>query len=174
VFEALGPKFLELITTPFGHAELVWGIVPLYFGWLANELTTRKSASYRTAIQTGFSFLWAGAHWAVQYLTAHPTAAANFDLQQFLAVNVTVTALVIGLGAVALYSGVRKRYPRYGSFLGHTRFSNYFMITIFPLQAGALAWSWQYLLAICIFALPVWLIFDFGLAGVRNRGASRK
>jgi len=52
--------FIELIATPFQHMELVWGIVPLYFGLLLNELTSAK-ANFRTAIQTGFSFLWAAA-----------------------------------------------------------------------------------------------------------------
>lgn len=53
--------FAELIVTPFQFMELVWGIVPLYFGLLLNELTSAK-ANFRTAIQTGFSFLWAGTH----------------------------------------------------------------------------------------------------------------
>ena len=51
--------FAELIRTPFQHLELVWGIVPLYFALLLSELTSVKK-SFRTAIQTGFSFLWAG------------------------------------------------------------------------------------------------------------------
>lgn len=54
--------FEKLIRTPFQHVELIWGMVTLDFGWLLNELTSNR-ASYRTAIQTGFSFLWAGAHW---------------------------------------------------------------------------------------------------------------
>ena len=44
--------FTELIRTPFQHLELVWGIVPLYFGLFLSEMTSSK-ASYRTAIQTG-------------------------------------------------------------------------------------------------------------------------
>ena len=52
--------FAGLISTPFGYAALIWGIVPLYFGLLLNELTADK-ANFRTALQTGFSFLWAGA-----------------------------------------------------------------------------------------------------------------
>ena len=54
--------FAGLIATPFEHISLVWGIVPLYFGLLLNELTSDK-ANFRTALQTGFSFLWAGAQW---------------------------------------------------------------------------------------------------------------
>jgi len=88
VFEALGPRFLEILISPFGHAEMVWGIVPLYFGWIVNELTSAKP-SYHTAIQTGFSFMWAGAHWSYQYLSTKPTSADDFNLRIFLAVNVT-------------------------------------------------------------------------------------
>src|ERR1035441_10790480 len=54
--------FAELIRTPFQHLELVWGIVPLYFALLLSELTSAKK-NFNTAIQTGFSFLWAGAQW---------------------------------------------------------------------------------------------------------------
>lgn len=52
--------FVELIATPFEQMELVWEIVLLYFGLLLNETTAAK-ANFRTAIQTGFSFLWVGA-----------------------------------------------------------------------------------------------------------------
>ena len=36
--------FCELIQTPFLHVALVWGIVPLYFGLLLNELTSAKAS----------------------------------------------------------------------------------------------------------------------------------
>jgi hypothetical protein len=54
-------------------------------------------------------------------------------------------------------------------FLGHTRFANYFMITIFPMQARVLGWTWNYLIAITLFAVPVWLVLHFALMPVRNR-----
>jgi len=153
----LWATFAELIVTPFQHMELVWGIGPLYFGWICNELTSSRR-SYRTAIQTGFSFLWAGAHWTYQHVATHPEARQHLTPQALLAVNVIVTVLVLLLGAAALVSGLRRKYPRYGSFLGHTRFSNYFMITIFPIQSQYLDWSWERLLAILLFAVPVWLL----------------
>jgi hypothetical protein len=52
--------FVELIQTPFRHSWMIWGIVPLYFALALNELTSAK-ANFRTAIQTGFSFIWAAA-----------------------------------------------------------------------------------------------------------------
>lgn len=147
--------------------ELVWGIGPLYFGWLFNELTSSKR-SFRTAIQTGFSFLWAGAHWTHQHLTAHPDARQPLTPEALLAVNVTVTVLVLLLGAAALLSGLRRKYPRYGSFLGHTRFSNYFMIAIYPIQSRYLDWSWERFLAIVLFAVPIWLLVHVGLKPLRK------
>ena len=80
-----------------------------------------------------------------------------------------VTGLVLVLGAVALYSGLRRRFPKYASFLGHTRFSNYFMITIYPIQAHALEWTWNRLAAIALFAVPVWLVLHFGLMPLRGK-----
>ncbi len=146
---------------------MVWGIVPLYFGWLANEMNSNQAA-YRTAIQTGFSFIWAGAHWSYKYLTANPDAARDFNLKIFLAVNVTVTVLALVLGVVALASGLRRKFPKYGKFLGHTRFSNYFMITIFPMQSGYLVWSWERIVAIVVFAVPLWMLIHFMLKPLRR------
>jgi hypothetical protein len=163
----LWTTFAELIVTPFQHVELIWGIVPLYFGWLFNELTSAKK-SFRTAIQTGFSFLWAGAHWTYQYFGAHPTITRHLTPETLMAVNVMVTMLVLLVGAAALVSGLCRKYPRYGSFLGHTRFANYFMIAIFPIQSRYLDWSWERLLVIGLFAIPVWLLVHVGLIPFRR------
>jgi hypothetical protein len=160
--------FAELVATPFGHAPLVWGIVPLYFALLLNEMTSAR-ANFRTAIQTGFSFLWAGAQWLWHYFVPHATHGRYLELNAMPPVNLLVTLLVLALGLAALVSGFRKRFPPYGRFLGHTRFMNYFMIAIFPIQAHYLDWTWDRLMAIGLFAVPVWLVLHFGLMPVRNR-----
>ena len=161
--------FAELIRTPFQHLGLVWGIVPLYFALVLSELTSAKR-SFRTAIQTGFSFLWAGAQWVYLHgQNAAPPAGSGMALKGIPPVNLVVTGIVLVLGVAALYSGLRRRYPRYASFLGHTRFSNYFMITLYPIQAHALEWTWKRLAAIFIFAVPVWLVLHFGLMPFRGR-----
>ncbi len=158
--------FAELIRTPFAHIGLVWGIVPLYFALLLNELTSTK-ANFRTAIQTGFSFLWAGAQWLYLYYPSHHLGRPPIELKT-LPINLVVTLLVLALGAVALVSGIRRRYPRFCSILGHTRFANYFMITIYPMQAHYLPWTWASLGAIVLFAVPVWGVLHFGLMPVRS------
>jgi hypothetical protein len=160
--------FLELIVTPFQHLELIWGIVPLYFGLLLNEITSAK-ANYRTAVQTGFSFLWAGAQWIYPYFKARAPGGPRIELGDMMPVNLLVTALVLLFGAAALISGIRRRYPKYCAFLGHARFSNYFMIAIFPIQAQFLHWTWERLIALTIFAVPVWLVLHLGLSPIRNR-----
>jgi hypothetical protein len=160
--------FIELLTAPFEHVPLIWGIGPIYFALLLNELTSAK-ANFRTAIQTGFSFLWAGAQWLWPYFVPHAGHGRYLELNAMLPVNLLVTFLVLALGLVALVSGLRKRFPRYGRFLGHTRFANYFMIAIFPIQTHCLPWTWDRLLAIALFAVPVWLVLHFGLMPFRNR-----
>jgi hypothetical protein len=160
--------FAELIRTPFQHLELVWGIVPLYFAFLLSELTSAKK-SFRTAIQTGFSFLWAGAQWLFLCQHVATLPVSKVALKGVQPINLVVTGLVLVLGAAALYSGLRHRFPKYASFLGHTRFSNYFMISIYPIQAHALEWTWKRLAAIAIFAVPVWLVLHFGLMPFRGR-----
>ena len=84
-------------------------------------------------------------------------------------INLVVTVLVFLVGLLALYSGLRRRYPKYGSFLGRTRFGNYFMITLYPIQAHYLVWTWERLLVIVLFAVPVWLVLHFGLMPFRGR-----
>src|SRR5258706_1079186 len=153
--------FAELVSTPFEHATLIWGIVPLYFALLLNELTSGK-ANFRTALQTGFSFLWAAAQWLYPYFRPHGHGGPVIEFNAMLPVNLFVTFLVLALGGLAMFSGVRRQFPKYCAFLGHTRFSNYFMITIFPMQAHYLRWSWDQLVAIAIFAVPVWLVLYFG------------
>ena len=162
--------FAELIRTPFQHLELIWGIGPLYFGLLLSEMTSAK-ASYRTALQTGFSFLWAGAQWLYPYVRFH--GGTPVELNALSPINLVVTALVLVFGAVAFLSGVLKRFPRYGKFLGYTRFANYFMIAIFPMQtpvkAYQLPWTWERLIAIALFAGPIWLVLHYGLMPIRGR-----
>jgi hypothetical protein len=160
--------FFELVRTPFQHIDLVWGVVPLYFGWVLNELTSTK-ATFRTAINTGFSFVWAAAHWTYQLFGERPGGLPRLDLGVLVAVNVAVTVFVFLVGCVALVSGLRRKFPRYGSFLGHARFSNYFMIAIFPMQSGYLPWTWLRVQAIALFALPIWLILHFGLMPLRRK-----
>lgn len=167
LIQSLGAVFAELIRTPFQHGELVWGIVPLYFGLLLNEMTSAK-ANFRTAIQTGFSFLWAGAHWMYPYFKPQAPGGPRLELDGWLPVNLLVTGLVLALGLVALVSGFRRRYPAFASFLGHSRFSNYFMIAIFPIQAHYLPWTWERLAAIALFALPAWVVLHFGLMPFRK------
>lgn len=160
--------FTELIATPFEHMPLVWGIVPLYFGLLLNELTSDK-ANFRTAIQSGFSFLWAGAQWLWPFFKMRKPGEPELQIGAMLPVNLLVTFLVIALGVMALISGLRKKFPKHWRFIGHTRFANYFMITIFPIQAHYLQWTWDSLIAIVLFAVPVWLLLHFGLMPIRNR-----
>jgi hypothetical protein len=164
MFHPCWAAFTELIVTPFQHISLVWGIVPLYFGLLLNELTADK-ASFRTAIQTGFSFLWAGAQWLWPYFVP---GEPRLVLTAMLPINLLVTFLVIAAGAVALVSGLRGKFPKHLRFIGHTRFANYFMILIFPIQAHYLAWTWIRLLAIGLFAVPVWLLLHYGLMPLRK------
>ena len=157
--------FGELLKTPFTRIDLVWGIVPLYFGLILNELTSDK-ATFRTAIQTGFSFLWAGAQWLYALYHNH---GGHLSFSGQSPVRLLVTLLVLAMGAMALFNGLRKRFSKNLRFLGHTRFANYFMIMIFPIQSHAMDWTWTRLLAIALFAIPVWLLLHFGLMPIRGK-----
>jgi len=151
VLEHYWNVFRELAAAPFFAPKLIWGVVPLYFAWTLNELSPAK-ASFRTAIQTGFTLVWASAQWLAN------SGVTRVTLSALHAVSVAVTFIVMGVGLAALACGVMRKFPRFGAFLGHTRFSGYFMIMMFPIQAGRLDWTWDRLAAILLFALPVWLL----------------
>lgn len=165
--------FWRLIRAPFERADLVWGIVPLYFSWAFAELTGEKP-NFKTAIQTGFNLLWAGAQWTWPY--ALRFNREQLDFGALLVVNVLVTMLTIFLGGLAMYSGLRRRFPRFCSFLGHSRFSSYFTITMFPIQANymGMRWTWEALIAILIFALPTWLVLGLVRRGVTAIRSAKK
>jgi len=158
--------FGELIAAPFGVIHTIFGIVPLYFGLVVNEITSAK-ANYKTAVQTGFSFLWAGMQWLYPHFKS--SDGAREALGAMLPINLLVTGAVLGLGILALVSGIRKRYPEKCQFLGHSRFSNYFMITIYPMQAQVLDWTWERLIALTLFAFPIWLILQLIFEPFRSR-----
>src|SRR5579863_5899786 len=101
MFSSYWSTFIELLAEPFRHIELVWGIVPLYFALLLNEVTSSK-ANFRTAIQTGFSFLWPAAQWIYPYFRPHDANWPKIDLRAMLPVNLAVTAIVLLFGLLAL------------------------------------------------------------------------
>src|SRR5439155_3630358 len=117
---------------------------------------------------TGFSFLWAAAQWLYPYFKPLGPGVPGVDWKAMLPINLLVTGIVLSLGTVALISGLRHRYPKYCAFLGHTRFSNYFMIAIFPIQSQYLHWSWHRLVAIILFAIPIWLVVHLGVKLLRR------
>ena len=158
--------FGELIAAPFREIHTIWGIVPLYFGLLVHEITAAK-ANYKTAVQTGFSFLWAGMQWLYPHFQSGD--GPREALGAMLPINLLVTGVVLVLGVLALISGVRRRYPEKCQFLGHSRFSNYFMITIYPMQAQCLDWTWERLIALTLFAFPIWLVLQVIFEPFRNR-----
>src|SRR5258705_13242813 len=107
--------FVVILTKPFHSPELIWGIVPLYFGWLLNELTSSK-ASFRTAVQTGFTFVWAAAQWLYQFGRKRPLSAPVISIDALFAVNMFVTMLVLAVGVLALVSGLRRKFPKHCKF----------------------------------------------------------
>ena len=98
--------FWDLVHTPFQHIELIWGIVPLYFALLVSELTS-ATANFRTAIQTGFSFIWAATQWLYFYFQGHPHLGIQLEPRAVVPINLFVTFLVLALGVVAFYQPVQ-------------------------------------------------------------------
>jgi len=69
-----------------------------------------------------------------------------------------VTAATIALGVFTIILGFRKKDKALCEVLGHTRFSCYFLIAFYPMQAGLLRWEWSSMATILIFAVPAWFL----------------
>ncbi len=148
-------RLIELLDAPFRDFGAVWlGLVPLYVSLVLGELY-RSKVSFGHAVGNGFIMLWAGVNWAMHL--------SNLGFFSYLggakdptAVAWIVAACAVGLGIFTIVLGFRKKDRTLCQILGHTRFSGYFLITLYPMQVGLVTWNWPSLESILIFALPAW------------------
>ena len=151
--EAYLVRVVDLIVCPFRHMGTVWGILPVYTSMILGELYKNK-VSFSHAVCNGFVMLWAGLNWA-QHL-------ANASVTSYLftskALAWIVTACCVGLGVFTIVLGFRTKDKALCEVLGHTRFSCYFIILFYPMQAGLMRWDWTSVASILIFALPAWFL----------------
>jgi hypothetical protein len=156
----LALAFLGLVAAPFRDISMIWGVVPVYVAWLMSE-TTPQRRSYRTALQTGFSFVWSAAQWYWRFeghARGRPPGV----------VSLVFTALFALFGLLALWSGIRRRFPKRMAFLGHARFGNYLLVAVYPMMAGALPWTFLRAAAVAVFAPVVWAAVHFLLLPFRK------
>ena len=153
-FEGYLVKFVELIVVPFQHIGRVWyGILPVYTTLVLGEMYKSK-VSFGHAVANGFVLVWVGLSWARHLSTASITSY----LFSSKALAWIVAATAVGLGIFSIVLGLRKKDKALAEILGHTRFSCYFIIMFYPMQAGLVKWSWQAMAAILIFAIPAWFL----------------
>lgn len=150
-------KWVELIVTPFQHFGGVWlGIVPLYVSLVLGELYKSK-VSFSHAVGNGFVMLWAGLNWAV-HLSGIGWPGYVGTGKERMALAWIVTACAIALAIFTIVLGFRKKDKGLCEVLGHTRFSCYFLILLYPMQMRMVPWNWPSLAAVLVFALPCWLL----------------
>ncbi len=168
--EAYLVKLAELMVVPFQHLSQVWlGILPLYVSLILGELYKSK-ISFSHAAGNGFVMLWAGLNWAL-HLSNLGMFSYLGSAKQRTVIAWLVVACTVGLGVFTVILGLRKKDRALCQALGHTRFSGYFLILLYPMQVGLIPWNWSALAAVLIFALPVWLLIY--LAGVLLRSVIR-
>ena len=156
-------RFIHLLVVPFDNLGTAWPILPVYTTLILGELYKSK-VGFSHAIGNGFVMLWTGLNWA------HGLARASIMSYIFTAKSLAwiVSATAIGLGVFAIILGFRKKDKALCELLGHTRFSCYFLITLYPMQhvPQLVKWNWPSLAAILIFAVPCWfLIYLMGRLG---------
>jgi hypothetical protein len=145
---------VELVVVPFQNLGKVWyGILPVYTTLLLGEMYKSK-VSFGHAVANGFVMLWAGLSWS-RHLAMASIASYLFS-SKALAWVVAMVAIAIGVFSIIL--GLRKKDKALAEILGHTRFSCYFLIMFYPMQAGLVRWNWQALAAVLIFAIPAWFL----------------
>ncbi len=149
-------RLVQLIVAPFRDFGHVWlGLVPLYISLLLGELYKSK-VSFGHAVGNGFLMLWTGVNWAM-HLSNLGFFSYLGSLKDRTAIAWMIAACAVGLGIFTIVLGLRKKDRTLCQVLGHTRFSGYFLITLYPMQVGLVVWNWPSLASVLIFALPAWL-----------------
>ena len=145
----------HLLVVPFQNLNTVWPILPVYTSVVLGEIYGK--GGFASAVGNGFVLLWAGLNW-VRHLWGH----SNFS---FAAVSWVVAIVAAALGVTLIVLGIRRKAKRTCEVLGHTRFSCYFIVMLYPLQAGLVRWDWFTVVTILAFAIPAWcLIYLMGRA----------
>lgn len=153
-FEGYLVKFVDLIVVPFQHFNKVWlGILPIYTALVLGEMYKSK-ISFGHAVANGFALVSAGLSWA-RHLSMASITSYLFSSK---ALAWIVAACAVGLGVFSIVLGLRKKDKALAEILGHTRFSCYFIIMFYPMQAGYVPWEWKAVAAILIFAIPAWFL----------------
>ena len=155
--EAYLVRIVQLLVVPIQHLGKVWlGIGPLYISLFLGELYKSK-INFSHAVGNGFVMLWAGLNWAM-HLSNLGMFSYMGDVKDSTAIAWIVTAACIGVGIFTIVLGFRKKDRTLCEILGHTRFSGYFLILLYPMQVGLVRWNWPSLAAVLIFALPAWFL----------------
>jgi len=151
--------FMQLLVAPFNHLRTAWPILPVYTTLILGELYKSK-VSFGHAVCNGFVMLWAGLSWARLLSAKGWMDYAGFSGKQRMALAWIVTVCCIGVAIFSIILGLRKKDKAMCEILGHTRFSCYFIIMFYPMQAGlrGAAWSWTNLIVVLVFALPTWFL----------------
>ena len=142
-------RVLHLLVAPFDNLGTAWPILPVYTTLIIGELYKGK-IGFGHAVGNGFVMLWTGLNWA-RHLS-------QLSFIQFKALPWIVSASCIAIGVFTIILGFRKKDKALCEILGHTRFSCYFLITFYPMQAGFMQWEWTTLAAILIWAIPAWVL----------------
>jgi hypothetical protein len=151
--EAYLVKFVHLLVTPFDNLGAAWPILPVYTALILGELYKSK-VSFGHAVGNGFAMLWAGLSW-LRHLAGASKLSYIFSSK---ALAWIVAGSAVGIGVFAIILGLRKKDKAMCEVLGHTRFSCYFIICFYPMQAALVPWNWPNMAAILIFAIPCWFL----------------
>lgn len=151
--EAYFITLVNLLAVPFRNLETVWGILPVYAALVLGEIYEGKM-NFGRAVVNGVMMILVGADWAWHLSRASSWSYMFSEMK--LPWIVTATCLAIGVFTVIL--GVRRKDKRLAVILGHTRFSAYFLITLYPMQSRLVPWNQDALVAVLVFALPAWLL----------------
>ena len=151
--EAYAWSFLELLIVPFRNLDTVWGILPVYASLVLGEVYEGKM-NYGRAVINGAVMLLAGLDWAWHLSRANSWAYMFAEMS----LPWIVTAICIGLGSFTVVLGLRRRDKALAGALGHSRFSCYFIILLYPMQARLVPWTSDALVALLVFAVPCWIV----------------
>jgi len=116
--------FIDIISSPIRHPELLWVLIPVYANWIIGDIyQEHKGTHIGNAISNGFVALWVGLDWGREL-------TQNFTFGGESALKVGLIGFLILYGLMILIEGIRGK--DIAKYIGRVREVTYLIICLTP------------------------------------------
>ncbi len=140
--------WLSIFALPFINPNLLWIVIPIWFGWLFAEFFQEKrGTSLGNAISNGIIPVYVSVDW-IRFLTNSLSEdGVGFSWDFFF--KFLICALVIFYGLYIIYHGIKGKSST--RKLGRIRIISYLLLMFTPIIYGVAALSIRHFLLVVIF-----------------------